>query len=411
MANFTTTIASFKETEGNNIASNKPSVTLFITPDDGYTINSNDFSVIQPLSPRLSNVTFSQFGNNVKAIATFNNPTTMPGYDLDVPICIRGFAKQAMYSISGSISNNLCNTSGAPITSFSSTGTFGSSSIIVEIPVSANSGYYFPTQPTLVISNGNINNYSISHSNELDSNGNIIKVDFVVNYVFPNSNISGDILALNACAQEIYNPAVKITGYSTPLNTILSTGETRVCTIYGVQGAAYSLTYKNSANVIINTFNGTIGSNGTATLNIIYPPTTAANNYTFTLTGDLASTFNTPTGQASIWTVSQMSSTTTTTTTVAPGPFAQTMILFGTDTSGSACGNIIAGVEFALRTTRYSAKSFIEAGDTLYDGPGLTNPTTSVVPVYYGYFVSGTIIAAWVYVGIDGVVINSGYCS
>lgn len=413
MAKFTTTIASFKEAEGNNIASNKPSVNLIIIPDDGYTISSGNFSVIQPLPTSLSGVTFSQSGKNIIATATFKNPSIMPGYDIDLPICIKGFAEQAMYSINGTITNQLCNTSSPAVTSFSSTDNFGAVSIISEIPVYATSGYYFPTQPTLAISKGNTSNYALSSSNTLDSKGNIIGVDFVVVYTFPNENVSGDVLVLNACAQVIYNPAVKITGYATPLNPVLSTGESRVCTIYGVQGAAYSLTYKNSANITINTFSGTIGPNGTATLNIVYPPavTTSGDIYTFTLTGDLASTFNTPSGQPSTWTVSQLSSTTTTTTTVAPGPIAQTMILFGVDNSNAACGNIIAGSEFALRTTRYSVNSFINPGDTIYNGPGLTNPMTFALPLYYGYFVGNSVIAAWVYVGVDGVVISSGYCS
>jgi hypothetical protein len=411
MAKFTTTIASFKEAEGNNIASNKPSVNLIIIPDDGYTISTSNFSVIQPLPNSLSGVTFLQDGKNIIATATFKNPTIMPSYDVNVPICIKGFAEQAMYSISGTITNQLCNTSSPVITSFSSTNNFGAVSVISEIPVYASNGYYFPTQPTLVLSKGDVSNYVFSSSNTLDDKGNIIGVDFVVVYTFPNANVSGDVLSLNACAQVIYNPAVKITGYSTPLNTVLSTGESRAATIYGVEGAAYSLTYKDAANVTINTFSGTIGANGTATLNIVYPPTINGDTYTFTLTGDLASTFNTPSGQPSVWTVSQMSATTTTTTTVPPGPVAQTMITFGVDNSSTACGNIIAGVEFALRTTRYSVNSFINPGDTIYNGPGLTNPMTFTLPLYYGYFVGNSVIAAWVYVGTDGVVISSGYCS
>lgn len=90
----------------------------------------------------------------------------------------------------------------------------------------------------------------------------------------------------------------------------------------------------------------------------------------------------------------------------------QTYILFGAGDSNSACANLIVGPTFHLRTLRYSVNSFLAPGDTLYDGPGLTNPTVFPIPVYYAYYVNNNNnIPAWVYVGTDGVVIQSGYCT
>jgi hypothetical protein len=82
--------------------------------------------------------------------------------------------------------------------------------------------------------------------------------------------------------------------------------------------------------------------------------------------------------------------------------------LLGSETNLAACASITAGLD--LITTRYATSSYLNPGQTIYDGPGLTNPTTFIVPTYYGYTITPGPTYAWIYVGTDGVVINSGYC-
>lgn len=88
-----------------------------------------------------------------------------------------------------------------------------------------------------------------------------------------------------------------------------------------------------------------------------------------------------------------------------------TMINFGVDTQLQACTDIVTGEPLVLLTTRYSTSSYLNIGDTIYNDPGLTIPTTWPVAVYYGYTITPGPIYAWAYVGTDGIVINSGYCS
>jgi len=102
---------------------------------------------------------------------------------------------------------------------------------------------------------------------------------------------------------------------------------------------------------------------------------------------------------------------TPTPTPTLPGPVAITMITFGTDTQLSACADISTGEPLVLLTTRYSTNSYLNPGDIIYDGPGLTNPTTWVTPVYYGYTITPGPLYAWVYVDTDGTVLSGGYCS
>lgn len=88
-----------------------------------------------------------------------------------------------------------------------------------------------------------------------------------------------------------------------------------------------------------------------------------------------------------------------------------TMINFGADTQLQACADIATGEPLVLLTTRYSTSSYLNVGDTIYNDPELTTPTTWPVAVYYGYTITPGPTYAWAYVGTDGVVTSSGYCS
>lgn len=102
---------------------------------------------------------------------------------------------------------------------------------------------------------------------------------------------------------------------------------------------------------------------------------------------------------------------TTTTTTTTSGPIEQYMTLFGQPASAlEACANIASGLD--IYTTRYSVNLYMQTGDILYDGPGLTNPKLSSEPLYYGYMPGGQVFfKSWIYVDTNGVVLSSGYCS
>jgi hypothetical protein len=86
-----------------------------------------------------------------------------------------------------------------------------------------------------------------------------------------------------------------------------------------------------------------------------------------------------------------------------------TMLFFPSSTDLEACARIVSGL-FPI-TTRYSTSSYLDVGETIYNGPGLTNPLTQSFPGYYGYIITPGPVYAWAYVDTNGVVINSGYCS
>ena len=304
--NFTASIASFNETTGADISILHPTVLVALVPNAGYNIIASNFNAVLPLPVDISNITFAQDGLNVNATITFISPFIMPQDNVSIPFCIDGFAELIMYSISGSISNSVSCNIGAYPASYSATGNFNTTTNVLTVPIIADSGYYFPTNPTLSLTLGNTNNYTLSSNKVFDISGNLIEVDFTIGYTFPNANIAGDVWSLNACAYEIYNPSIEITGYSCSLANILATGESRTCTLYGIPGANYSLTYSDKVGTPINTFTGVIGVTGIEAIAIIYPSTIDNDYYEFVLTGDLASSFDTILGQPSTWFVVQL---------------------------------------------------------------------------------------------------------
>jgi len=310
MANFTTSTVNFIENAGANVGILHPTASILITPDTGYTVNYTSFSQVDPLPAEISTLVFTQSGLNVLATATFVNPLIMPAYDLSIPLCINGSADIDMYDISGTIYASTTNTS-LPVplgsTPYNISGDFGETHVVLIYPVNAISGYYFPTVPSLALTTGDSGKYTITSSKVFNTEGQLTNMTFSISYTFPNYDVSGNLFTLTAAAAEIYNPAVEITGYSFALVNVLISGETRGCSIYGIEGAAYNLVYTNSIGTIINTFSGVIGPSGIANLSIYFPASLLESDYyDFVLTGDLSASFNTPSGQSSTWRVLQL---------------------------------------------------------------------------------------------------------
>ena len=313
--NFTVNVVSFNETEGVDWTQSRPSVTLIITPNAGYAINVANFSPINPLPTYVDSVTFSQSGTNIECVILYTSPSVMPSSDVLIALCINGSATEIVYSVSGDVLGIQagCNISNVIPTAYANQGNFNETKAVLYLTVRADTGYYFPVQPTLVLSIGSASNYVISKTNILDGSGNITETNFVVQYTFPNFSVTGNHLTLSACAAEIYSPSIEIQSYTMSFANVIVSGETRPITIYGITGAAWQLQVTESVGgTTIGQFSGTIDSSGSATESIVFPLSTVNVDYTFTLTGDLANTFCTVapyipclTGQPSVWQIRQ----------------------------------------------------------------------------------------------------------
>lgn len=305
--NFTVNIVSFSETGGDDWTQDNPSVSLTITPNTGYSIDVINFSAIAPLPSYVNTVVFNQNGADIDCVITYTTPSIMPSMDVLVSLCIQGYASETPIivvgtAVSGGLTNVSTPAAGDLPLSFSSSGEWNTSSTVFTQAVVASPGYYFLTKPNLSINQGNRKDYAIASVESVDSEGRLVQVTFSVSYKFPVDNVSGDEIVLTANAIEYYDPAVEITSYQfNNANVVNAGGETRTFTIYGIEGANWNLqcVYTPGNINIVNT-SGTIDATGQALVSVVFPATISVNRtFTFTLTGDLASTFDTASGQTS----------------------------------------------------------------------------------------------------------------
>ena len=309
--NFSVTVVTFDAVAGVDFTQNNPSVVLLLTPDSGYTLTATDFAATSPLPNYVSSAVFSQNGLNVNCVVNYISPSIMPATDILIDVCGTGFAVETNLTLSGTIkscgiSNVSSPAAGYLPSAYTGSGAFGTSAIVISQTVTASTGFYFDTEPSLSLTIGVIHNYTITSVKTYNTEGLLTQIIFTVNYTFPANNVTGDEFCLIARATSIYNPPTEIQSYSFNTSAIISSGETRTFTINGIEGANWNLVAL--ANVgganIVNT-SGTIDSTGQAIVNVIFPLTTVDQSYTFTLTGNLASTFDTTGGQPSIFTVYQ----------------------------------------------------------------------------------------------------------
>ena len=316
---------------------------LTLVPNAGFEISANDFSAINPLPTYVSSVVFfqsTQDSKNVICEVQLTSGTVMPSGGIDIGLCISGFSNTANYSISGSFdyvrSNNVVPATLG--TAYNLSGHFEANENVFTQSVAATSGYYFPQQPTISLSVGDINNYNSSFSNVLDISGNIINTVFTVDYTFPALNITGDAWEIDASAEEIYIPVIEITSYNVITSSFSEQGGFRYYTIYGSEGANWSLTAVGtngindilslSADPFTNVLTGTLDSSGSQEIAINIPTsTTGPQSFDLTIAGDLQSPFT----QNTTVTLRQLSDVTITYSAVtslgyliAPGDYTKT---------------------------------------------------------------------------------------
>ena len=284
------------------------SVILTLVPDEGYVIDAANFSVIAPLPSYVSSVVFSQSEqnpNNITCLVTLTPGAVMPDSDINIDLCISGKAEFVRYCVSGTVVwTKIAHVT--PITlnnPYNLCGSFGQVSNVFTQAISADAGFYFEEAPTIQLTSGNINNYTVSTENVLDAQGNIITTVFTVNYTFPNENVTNDLWTINAEAKIIYVPVIEITSYNISTAFFPAQGGFRYYTIYGAPGANWSL---NASDDILDTglltpiefepifgasVSGTIGVDGSSPVGVRIPNVTSNTSYTITISGDLQNPF------------------------------------------------------------------------------------------------------------------------
>lgn len=281
--NFSVSEINFIETQGSDLG-NTGVYTVNVTPNQGYSIDVNDFGVIAPFSPYVdqSSITLSQ---NVSEIAISFNLVPgilMPGSDIEIPLCISGFATLDEFTIDGSYVYEATGFTPPADGTYSDGGEFNSTEPILSQTINAGANKYFPTEPQAAVITGDNNSYNIQSSVVTDSDGDIISKTFNVDYTYPNQNVAGNVIKFVANAVDKVDITPKInsftldgvSGYNQP--DITNSGETKPLVLFGNEGATITSIelYDTSAPPQLIAGYGSnisIPASGSYTTNIAFP--------------------------------------------------------------------------------------------------------------------------------------------
>jgi len=302
-SNMSTVIDNFTVTEVNHAVSSGgsiPSTVLTLTPLAGYVITATDFSAT--ITSPLQSVVFSQDGENVLMTIVFIAGFTITS-DLSVPICISGESTEVTISLSVNYAETLSNaTSSISPGLINKTGGYNSTTTVFTSNVTADADNYFLNEPTCNVTTGLISSYNITNTKTLNSNNLLTGISFTVQYTFPNTNVSNDLITVNAAAVALPDTvSADVRSYVFNTSNFSSNGETRRFTVYGGFGAAWNLIVNDGTSDVYN-YSSTITSSGSDFYDVVIPSSNGK-TYTFTLSGSLLSPFP----QATAWTVVQSS--------------------------------------------------------------------------------------------------------
>jgi len=245
---YTITSASFEAEAGDNISAGaNQTVTLVISPSAGNTILSSNFSIGEALPSEVASAVFSQDGDNVNCLITFDASFVMPSNDVELLIDIDGTANEQTFTVAGAYSTTEGNTtgiSGAEIL-FSQTAAPGTEVTLLTKTFTAASGYYFASEPYFYQGNAkNESDYIITWQD--NGLGELFTSrSYTIKYIVGNQSETLTSLYFVAIADlqssQPGTPVLK--SYVVNTKAWLPEGGTKTLTFYGDPGADFTLTY------------------------------------------------------------------------------------------------------------------------------------------------------------------------
>ena len=292
--NFTVTDVNFLVTENQNIAGVQSSASISLIPNAGYQIDVANFGLQTPVPAAINQSAsfFQQNGANVELTAVFTNPTLMPSNNLEIPLCISGFATEIGFSISGFINiNTSFSTPLNQIKTYSNAGALGETEVVFTETIVANANYYFFTEPAIGITQGVEANYTVTNSKSYNAEGQLTSITFSTSYTYPNADVTGDLLQINATAIPIIVNTTYVNAFNINQSIIPANGDTRVLSLIGDPNAVFSvnLTEVGTGNTTVLANNVTMPATGTYSISgISFPAETSnADPYTIVISGDI----------------------------------------------------------------------------------------------------------------------------
>ena len=286
--------------EDSNVSGLYPTAVITLTPEPGYTLDANNFSLDTSVYyPELQSVSFTQSGLNVICTAVFATNFVMPSNNVSIPLCIIGEGEIIKKQVEGRVFNviGILVEDHTPNSNFytyySESGSLGETELVFTKTFNAADGCYLSAE--IFMTEGNESNYTIESLPTYDIDGNLISITWNAYYLYPDYDSTGDEWTLKVSGTTIYVAPQYVTSYSFDQSPLLPTGETRSLTIFGREGAEFSLNmveHFSGATTNIAT-DITLGAAGEYTTQVVFPSIT--NNfslYRIFITGDIDPEFS-----------------------------------------------------------------------------------------------------------------------
>lgn len=294
---------------------------LTITPNTGYRVDASLFTNNSGTLTGVTSIALSNSGtgyaeNNTVLVTVDLDNSFNPGTtDQTITIDIDGKAileKDIPKTLSGEYTVNAAAANMSPVdgavedVTYTGTAETGTTVDLFTRAVTANTGYYFPTEPTLKITSGDVNNYSVTKTLGYDGSSNLNSVSFDVDGIIPLENDTNDIITITATDVATV-PVIPnaITSYSINTDDAPYALTKRSLVVYGNVGAKYTITItrtgdshtydfttKDFTSASTNSGTLTIASNGQQSTLIDLPLVLADVTYTFTLAAVSPSTLS-----------------------------------------------------------------------------------------------------------------------
>jgi len=303
--NYTFSPVSYTITEGDNVPGAIGTANFTIYPMPGYEIDAADFSV-SPLPANVTSVTFTQVEENIEVEVTFDTGYTMPSNNVTISLCVVGQANPIVITIAGTVSavvgGNL--TAGSDTTetntAYSNSGATGESELLFSREYNTATNYYWAASnlPSANVVTGNQSDYFIDQTPTY-TNNKLTGILYEVYYTYTGTSVAGDHISINVPAPAArYVEATEIHYYKLNTADLSNAAETRTMTIYGAEGAEFSLTINDGTTTTTLATNQAIPSGKNYyEVEIDFAALTAGDpdvTYTITLTGDGISNMDQP---------------------------------------------------------------------------------------------------------------------
>lgn len=313
LTNCTITSTSVSVTKDAALTSGTPNQVLVITPELGYVVSADNFTNNSILAnSQVNNVTLSDSGVpdnlfNTVLVTVDLKDTFVPTTDLTITLDIDGAAvlsANAKKNVTVKISRILTNASiDSTTTTANVSGTPGELKSLFSRTITAGTGKYFETEPSIEYDGMDYSMYTVTSSNTMTTVGLasvLTAKTFNVSVSIPSFNVVGDddetfTIKADASGVTVADTGIKkISALSTSVSPLGLTLTRRNLKVYGDVGAQVDLTITNTSgdtyDFSTNTLTGsatkveiTIPATGYHEEEIIYPKIPAATNYVIKL--------------------------------------------------------------------------------------------------------------------------------